>query len=144
MGEHLINAHSIISRKQLKLVIINIYGQICKLKSHSRFIMSNTMTVEIQYFNDCPNSSKMIGRVKEAMKEFNGKIHYLETLVEDKLSAEKVKFRGSPTLLINGEDFENLSEPISPNLSCRFYHNGLPTIEEIKNIIQNKLQEDQT
>lgn len=94
--------------------------------------MSNNVTVELQHFNGCPNSQDMIERVKEAIEEFKSNIHYFETLVEDNKSAEEVKFRGSPTLLIDGEDFENLSEPVHPNLSCRFYHNGLPFVQEIQ------------
>ena len=98
--------------------------------------------VEIHYFNGCPNSNKLIKRVKAAIQEFDSKITYFETLVEDNLTAEKVKFRGSPTLLIDGKDFEDLSEPVQSNLSCRFYPNGLPTIQEIKNSIQNILEKE--
>jgi hypothetical protein len=100
------------------------------------------ITLEIQYFRGCPNSNELIERVKTAIQEFDSKIIYFETLVEDNLTAEKVKFRGSPTLLIDGRDFENLSEPIQSNLACRFYPNGLPTIEEIKISIQNKLKKE--
>lgn len=96
------------------------------------------ITLEIQYFRGCPNSNELIERVKTAIQEFDSKIIYFETLVEDNLTAEKVKFRGSPTLLIDGKDFEDLSEPVHSNLACRFYPNGLPTIQEIINSIQNK------
>ena len=102
----------------------------------------NEITLEIQYFRGCPNSNELIERVKIAIQEFDSKISYFETLVEDNLTAEKVKFRGSPTLLLDGQDFENLSEPIQPNLACRFYPNGLPTIEAIKSRIQNKLEKE--
>ncbi len=50
--------------------------------------------------------------------------------------AEKIKFRGSPTLLINGEDFEGREEPKSASLNCRYYQNGLPNVEDIKVKIQ--------
>ena len=100
------------------------------------------ITLEIQYFRGCPNSNELIERVKTAIQEFDSKIIYFETLVEDNLTAEKVKFRGSPTLLIDGKDFEDLSEPVQSNLSCRFYPNGLPTIQEIKNSIQNILEKE--
>lgn len=105
--------------------------------------MHSKTQVEIQYFKGCPNSNKLIERVKAAIQEFDSKIVYFETLVEDNIIAEKVKFRGSPTLLIDGKDFENLSEPVHSNLACRFYPNGLPTIQEIKNSIQNKLEKEQ-
>ena len=100
------------------------------------------ITLEIQYFRGCPNSNELIERVKTAIQEFDSKIIYFETLVEDNLTAEKVKFRGSPTLLIDGKDFEDLSEPVHSNLACRFYPNGLPTIQEIISSIQNKLEKE--
>ena len=95
----------------------------------------NKISIEIQHFRGCPNSNDLIERVKAAIQEFDNKITYFETLVEDNLTAEKVKFRGSPTLLIDGKDFEELREPIHSNLACRFYPNGLLTIEAIKNSI---------
>ncbi len=96
-------------------------------------------SIEIQYFRGCPNSNELIKRVKAAIQEFDSEIIYFETLVEDNLTAEKVNFRGSPTLLIDGKDFEDLSEAVHSNLACRFYANGLPTIVAIKNSIQNNL-----
>ncbi|MDZ7625983.1 MAG: hypothetical protein U5J96_16245 [Ignavibacteriaceae bacterium] len=36
-------------------------------------------------------------------------------------------------MLINGEDFENQPEPENPALACRYYPKGLPTVEQIKN-----------
>ncbi|MCP5064120.1 MAG: hypothetical protein GY936_16895 [Ignavibacteriae bacterium] len=63
----------------------------------------------------------------------------IEKLVEDNATAVKVKFRGSPTLLLNGEDFENLPEPFQPNLTCRIYCKGMPSLEEIKEKIQSKI-----
>jgi hypothetical protein len=34
-------------------------------------------------------------------------------------------------LLINNQDFEGLPEIDSPGLTCRYYANGLPNIDEI-------------
>ena len=91
--------------------------------------------IEVQHFEGCPNSGEMIIRVKAAIKEFNNRVDYREILVETQEEAERVKFRGSPTVLINGIDLENMPEPIEANLACRYYKNGLPSIEEIKNFI---------
>jgi len=96
----------------------------------------NKIEIEIQYFCCCPNSEEMIARTKKAILYFENLIDYKETLVEDNATAEKVKFRGSPTLLINGEDLENLPEPFQPNLACRIYSKGIPSLEEIKEKIQ--------
>lgn len=94
--------------------------------------------VEIQHFHGCPNSPILIERVKEAIKDFY-EIDYTETIIDTNEKAEEVKFRGSPTLVINGIDFENLPEPANSNLACRFYPNGLPTVEAIR----KRLTDDQ-
>jgi len=88
--------------------------------------------IEIQHFRGCPNSPEMIRRVKEAIKGIEEKIEYNEILVESNELAERLKFRGSPTLLINGKDFEGREEPESASLNCRVYENGLPNVYEIK------------
>ena len=97
-------------------------------------LKSKVIKIELQHFTGCPNAPVLIERVKAAMKDFDN-IDYKEVLVDSNQKAEGVKFRGSPTLLINGEDFENQPEPESPALSCRYYINGLPGVEEIKNKI---------
>lgn len=84
----------------------------------------------IQHFIGCPNSPILIQRVKEAIKDLKD-VDCQEILVDTNEKAKALKFRGSPTLLINGVDFENLPVPENPNLACRFYPNGLPTKEEI-------------
>ena len=93
--------------------------------------MNGKIKIEIQYFNGCPNSPEMIRRVKKAINGNEDRIKYEEILIETNELAEKIKFRGSPTLLINGEDFEGREEPESASLNCRYYQDGLPGIEEI-------------
>lgn len=90
--------------------------------------------IVIQHFIGCPNSPILIKRVKEAIKGFDF-IEYRELIIDSNEKAEELKFRGSPTLLINGKDFENLPEPESPALACRYYPNGLPTVDQIKSKI---------
>jgi protein-disulfide isomerase len=97
--------------------------------------MNDKIKIEIQHFRGCPNSPEMIHRVKEAIKGSEEKIEYNEVLVESNKLAEKLKFRGSPTVLINGEDIEGREEPESTALNCRIYANGLPSVEEIRNKI---------
>lgn len=94
--------------------------------------MNNKIKIDIQYFNGCPNSPEMIHIVKEAIKGSEEKIVYNEVLVQSNELAEKLKFRGSPTVLINGEDIEGREEPVSASLNCRVYENGLPAMEVIR------------
>lgn len=51
----------------------------------------------------------------------------------------QVKFRGSPTLLINGEDLPGMPAPSQPPLDCINYPKEIPTSEEIRKIILQKL-----
>ena len=88
--------------------------------------------LELQYFRGCPNSPEMIRRVKEAIRGMGENVFYKEVLVETNKTAEELKFRGSPTLLINSKDFEGRDEPERIALSCRYYPNGLPTTEVIR------------
>lgn len=90
--------------------------------------------IEIQYFTDCPNSPILIKRVKEAIKGFDF-IEYRELIIDSNEKAEELKFRGSPTLLINGKDYEDQPAPESPALACRYYLEGLPTVDQIKSRI---------
>ena len=102
--------------------------------------MNDKIKIDIQYFNGCPNSSEMIHRVKEAIKGSEEKIELNEVLVENNEIAEKLKFRGSPTVLISGKDIEGREEPESASLNCRVYENGLPSVDEIREKILNNNQ----
>ena len=94
--------------------------------------MKDKIKIEIQHFHGCPNSEEMIKRVKEAILGFEDILEYNELLVETNELAERIKFRGSPTVLINGEDIEGREEPESASLNCRVYEKGLPEVEEIR------------
>lgn len=101
--------------------------------------MSTKIKIDIQYFEECPNSSKLIKNVKKAITGHEDKIDYREVLVGDNETAEEVKFRGSPTVLINGKDLLNEPEPERPAMMCRYYQNGLPSEETIKNCLEKLL-----
>ena len=94
--------------------------------------MKDKIKIEIQHFSGCPNSEEMIKRVKEAIVGFEDIVKYNELLVETNELAERIKFRGSPTVLINGEDIEGREEPESASLNCRVYEKGLPEVEDIR------------
>lgn len=98
--------------------------------------------VEVQYFNGCPNADMMINRAREAIRIFAENVDYREVIVDTQAKAQQYKFRGSPTVLINGIDLEGLSEPTDGNLSCRFYKNGVPSIKTIINILENIANEE--
>ena len=87
------------------------------------------ITVEVQLFHGCPNSEEMIKRSKKAIAQSGLDIAYNEIIVDTPEKAVQYKFRGSPTMLINGVDLEGFPEPESGNLACRYYKNGTPSVE---------------
>lgn len=101
------------------------------------------LKLEFQYFEGCPNHIKMWNSISEAIKGLEDKIELEKVLVEDEVTAMQVKFRGSPTLLINGEDLLGMPAPSEPSLACRYYPNGIPTKDEIKKIILMKLNKEE-
>ena len=95
-------------------------------------MMKDKIKIYIQHFHGCPNSAEMIKRVKEAILGFEDIVEYNELLVETNELANKIKFRGSPTVYINGEDIEGREAPESASLNCRVYEKGLPEVEEVR------------
>lgn len=95
----------------------------------------NKIKIEVQYFRGCPNSEEVLNTVKKIIEKAEYKIDFEETLVESQEAAERYKFRGSPTVLINGKDLEDLPENPTPSLSCRYYQNGLPSTSDIEKVL---------
>ncbi len=94
------------------------------------------ITIEVQHFHGCPNSDEMIKRVREAITRSEVEIEYKEVLVDTPEKAELHKFRDSPTMLVNGIDLEGLPEPDFGNLACRYYKDGIPSVETMINAIE--------
>lgn len=95
--------------------------------------------LEFQYFEDCPNYKRMRNHLQRALQGIENEIELIETPVEDEETAVRVRFRGSPTLLINGEDLEGMPAPANPFFACRFYPNGIPSAEAINKKIRDNL-----
>ncbi len=96
------------------------------------------MDVTLLYFDDCPN-----WRItNEHLEALNGEIGGLEisrvevTTPDD---AERYRFRGSPSVLIDGRDaFADPDDPVG--LSCRVYQTpdgpaGSPTLAQLREVL---------
>ena len=93
--------------------------------------------LELLYFLECPHWRLAEERLSEVGTRFGLPIkHRLVTTEEE---AERVSFRGSPTILIDGVDpFAEGDEPVG--LSCRIYRTpdgyaGSPTLEQIAAVL---------
>ena len=93
--------------------------------------------VQLLYFPDCPNWSLAEQRLTEVAARFDLSIEHV--LVTTEADAERLSFRGSPTILIDGVDpFTGGHEAIG--LSCRLYSTpeglaGSPTSQQIATVL---------
>jgi len=92
--------------------------------------------VELQYFDDCPNWRAVDDHLRSLADEFTD-MTVTHRLVDTPEEADRVGFRGSPTVLVNGVDpFATEVDPIG-GLSCRVYPTpdgpiGSPTLEQLR------------
>lgn len=93
------------------------------------------MDVTLLYFADCPNWIETSDHLGMLASEFQD-IVITRRIVETVEQAERAQFRGSPSILIDGED--PFAEPDAPvGLSCRLYQTpsgsaGSPTLEQLR------------
>ena len=99
------------------------------------------MKIEILYFKDCPSYKKAYELVEQIINENNvdAKIEFV--LITKDMDAEKLKFRGSPTILIDGKDIDSGTKE-SFGFGCRLYDTkkGLqpyPTKEMIQKTVDS-------
>ena len=98
------------------------------------------MTIEILYFDGCPNSGVVEQRLRAALDELGRKgatVNRIE--VADPEDTERLEFTGSPTVRINGRDpFATGDEKVG--FACRVYPgpdglSGSPTIEQFIEVL---------
>lgn len=96
------------------------------------------MDIALLYFDDCPNWNVTASHLTALAAEFPD-LTITHHLVETPQEAERVGFRGSPSVLINGVDaFANPEDPVG--MSCRLYQTpngpaGSPTFDQLRNVI---------
>jgi hypothetical protein len=95
------------------------------------------MTVEIFYFEGCPNHKPASERVLGVIREEGISAKVIEIEVPNQAAAKEAAFLGSPTIRVNGRDIE----PASVNwkggsFACRCYPGGLPPVEMIRTAIR--------
>lgn len=106
--------------------------------------MNKKIKLEFQYFEGCPNHPKMEINIHKAIEGLEDYVALKHIVVENEDIAREIGFRGSPTLLIDGKDFENVPIPTIPRMACRFYIKGVPSTDEIRERILNLLDISET
>jgi hypothetical protein len=101
----------------------------------------NAIDIEIQYFDGCPNWRAVDSMVRSILDESSTNAEVRLTRVEALDEAERLSFRGSPTVLINGAD--PWSSPSAPvGFSCRVYRTdmglaGSPSASQLRDAIES-------
>lgn len=86
------------------------------------------LRIEILYFEGCPNYDPTLALLREVVAELRVAAPINEVEVRDEEGAARLRFPGSPTIRIDGEDIEAPARPRTDfSMSCRFYEgSGVP------------------
>ena len=98
------------------------------------------MKIELLYFNDCPSWKTALENLESALaaEAIEAQIQLIEVVDQDQ--AARLKFLGSPSFCVNGQDWWPEARQ-TYNLSCRIYATpqgmrGVPTVEMLREKIQ--------
>lgn len=98
------------------------------------------MEVSLLYFDGCPNWQQTDARLREALALAGVAATVTHVEVSTPLDAERLSFRGSPTVLVDGVDpFAEPGDPVG--LSCRVFRTpdglrGAPTVEQLVAVLR--------
>lgn len=101
------------------------------------------MKIELLYFDDCPHWKVAAERLDTVLAERG--LAAERVRVESSSEAERLGFRGSPSILVDGDDaFATGDEPVG--FACRVYATpdgfaGSPTIEQLAAVIDRRREE---
>jgi len=93
------------------------------------------MDVTLLYFDDCPNWKVADAHLVALASEIPD-LTITRHLVDTPEEAERVRFRGSPSIVVDGVDlFADTDDPVG--LSCRVYQTpegmaGSPTLAQLR------------
>ena len=101
------------------------------------------MKIEVLYVPNCPNHAVALEQLREILPAESFQAHVNEVLVRDAAMAQILKFPGSPTIRVNGNDVEPQDErTTSFGLMCRLYSDGrgVPSQESLRVAIERALR----
>lgn len=102
-------------------------------------VPARSIDVTLLYFDGCPHWLEADARLRVLADELPG-VHLSRHVVDTPEEAERVRFRGSPSILVDGVDpFAEIDDPVG--LSCRVYQTpdgpaGSPTLEQLREALR--------
>jgi len=101
------------------------------------------MKITVQYFDGCPHWELADRRLATVLQDLDRHEIALEyQLIDSPEMAERIGFRGSPTILVDGRDpFATGTEPIG--MSCRVFRTehgaqGAPTEAQLREVLMRE------
>lgn len=97
--------------------------------------------VTLRYFDGCPNWQTAYDRLRQVIREEGLVVEPILECVDTQDDAERLRFVGSPTILIDGRDpFDGAEE--SFGLACRIFTTpdglaGSPTSEQLREALHS-------
>lgn len=91
------------------------------------------MRIEILYVPGCPNYEPAIERLQAVLESQSLQAEVRSVPISNEEQAKALRFPGSPTIRINGNDVEP-ADTNMPGLACRLYANstGIPSEEVLR------------
>ena len=81
-----------------------------------------TRNVELLWFADCPNHATARRMLEEVIADLVPGTPIRDLDATDPLTAERLRFPGSPTIRVDGRDIDPAGASARPALNCRIYH----------------------
>jgi hypothetical protein len=101
------------------------------------------MNIEFLYFEDCPSHDEALARLRQVLEQEHVEAEVNVVHVETESQAQKLRFVGSPTVRIDGEDIDPISPDVPYALACRAYQKEdghitpLPPVELIRMAVRS-------
>jgi hypothetical protein len=105
--------------------------------------------IEVLYVLDCPHHPSAVKQLRDVLLAEGVRAEIIEVAVMDVKAAEEFRFRGSPTIRINGRDIAGESHsPLSFAFACRMYpaakEAGVPPLEMVQRAVREALLGEKT
>ena len=105
--------------------------------------MSAEVDIELLWWRECPSWERAIEMLREQMRELGLDAGALRvTEITDEQDVERNGFPGSPTILIDGDDFQPPGPDQPRGLTCRVYRrrdgrpSPLPDPEDLREALE--------
>ncbi|HVA65042.1 MAG TPA: hypothetical protein VNF74_15055 [Terriglobales bacterium] len=100
------------------------------------------MKIRVLSYSDCPHGALALARVRQALAQLALAAEVEELRMGAGADAAELKFRGSPTVLVNGRDVE--PGPPHQGLACRLYAGGegAPSLAVLSRAMQQALVDE--